>query len=59
MMENKKEKTPLFKEFSNLEKAEDKINKWIEDDYNKQDIYFAFQYKDYEKFEKANYKSLI
>lgn len=63
-MENKKEKISLFNEFSNLEEAEHKINKWIEEDYNQQGIYPAFQYKDYEnknyeKFEKANYKSLI
>lgn len=63
-MKNKKEKTALFNKFSNLGEVENKINKWIEEDYNQQGIYPAFQYKDYEnkdsgKFEKANYKSLI
>jgi hypothetical protein len=56
-MEIIKENIIWFNSFLNLKNAEEKIDKWIEEDYNKQQIQTTlFKYKD---FEKTYYESLI
>lgn len=59
-MERKTEKVVCSESFLHLNEAEEKINKWIEEDYNKKQIQTTFlKYKSFEKFEKTCYESLI
>ena len=59
MMRTIKEELLWLNEFSSLEEAKGKLEKWIKEDYNKNYVHSTLEYKSPEEFEKYYYENLL
>lgn len=59
MMRTIKEEVLWINEFSSLEQAKEKLEKWFKEDYNKYYIHSTLEYRSPEEFEKYYYENLV